>query len=139
MKYFESKYVTVSWQESQQCIHTVWHGYVPSAEFRKGLLKGIELGIKVHAKRWLSDLRDMHIISIEDQKWIETTFYPRMLLVGIRKLAFLKPTLPVTLMSVQRVIKKYDNKRLETAFFAEAGQAYAWFGGMLNLRSPSKR
>lgn len=126
MKYYETPYVTVTWEENYLCVHTQWHGPVPSDEFRSGLLKGLELVLRKHASLWVSDIREMHVVSTDDQQWISKVFYPRLVSAGIKKLAFVKPARPVTLMSVHRIVKQYDEKKLRTGFFNDLATAYAW-------------
>ncbi|MDP1834358.1 MAG: hypothetical protein Q8K75_00365 [Chlamydiales bacterium] len=134
MLYFKSEFVSVFWDDEPQCVHTEWHGFATKHNLKGGLLKAIELAKKKGATRWLADLRDMHVYDLKDQEWIIKEFVPLLRLAGISKIAFIKPLLPVTMMSVTRLINTCDPKREQTELFDNLQSAYSW----LTTRQPAK-
>jgi hypothetical protein len=124
--YYQSKYVIVSWEEEAECVHTEWHGFASKHNLKSGLIKAVELAKEKKATRWLGDLRDMHVYDLKDQEWIIKELVPRMHLIGIKRMAFIKPILPVTRMSINRMIRACDPKGKLSAVFEDLPSAYEW-------------
>ncbi len=128
MLYFQSPHVTVYWESNPPCVHTEWHGFVSHDNLKEGLLKAVELAQDKKASCWLSDLTDMHVYEMDDQQWIINEFFPLILSIGIQRLAFIKPKLPVTKMSIDRIMKSCDPKKEKSAMFDNFPDAYKWLG-----------
>lgn len=124
---FEAPHFKLYWHEgSPQYVQTEWHGFVGKEKIEKGLTRALKLVKEKHATLWLSDLRDMHVFSEEAQKWLLENFYPQMVKAGIKKLAFVKPQLIVTYLSLQRVVSNYDLHSLQFDFFDTIEAAEEW-------------
>src|SRR5688572_9500570 len=68
-----------------------WNGYSTSRQFKEGTELMLNTLIKNGASKVLADIKEMKIIGMEDQHWLNTDFLPRAINFGFRAIAIINP------------------------------------------------
>ncbi len=103
-----------------------WEGYATSQQFREGTETMLNLLIENRMHKVLGNIRDMVLIGAEDQKWMETNFFPRAIRFGFKACAILKPTNYFNKIAVETISFKVEKEKLEIQFFDTAEEARTW-------------
>ncbi|MBV9989060.1 MAG: STAS/SEC14 domain-containing protein [Chitinophagaceae bacterium] len=103
-----------------------WNGYATSAQFREGTEYMLQVLTAHGASKVLADIRDMVLIGMEDQHWLDTDFLPRAIAAGFRAIAMVKPLHYFNKVAVETVSYKVDREKLAISFFENPEEAEAW-------------
>ena len=103
-----------------------WRGYATSHEFKEGTELMLNTLIKHGTFKVLADIKDMTIIGMEDQEWINTHFLPRAINFGFKVLAIVKPDHYFNKVAVESISYKVDKNKLAIHFFDNISQAREW-------------
>ncbi len=103
-----------------------WDGYATTAQFREGTETMLNILIENHAHKVLADSKDMILISMEDQRWLETQFLPRAIRFGMKACAIVRPNSYFNKIAVEAVSNKINKEKLLISFFDTAEEARAW-------------
>jgi len=103
-----------------------WHGYATSEQFREGTELMLELLKKHRASKVLGDIRDMEMMGMADQHWLDNAFLPRAIAGGFRALAIIKPVHYFNKVAVETVSYKVDKDKLAINFFDSREEAEQW-------------
>ena len=106
-----------------------WDGYATSSQFREGTETMLNILIKNHATKVLADIKDMVIIGMEDQSWLEKQFLPRAIQFGFKACAMVKPDSYFNKVAVESISYKVDQEKLLIKFFDTAEEAKEWLKG----------
>ena len=139
--FFERPYASVRWQDDLDGIYIQLVGYIPSEDFREVLEKALDFLKLKRASRWIVDLSEQKVTSIEDQNWIGKDWIPRCIGAGIKQVAMVLPKNVIAQMSLKRVNNIIDQVVAEvpptqplidvkTANFGSVEEARQW---MLNM------
>ncbi len=107
-----------------------WEGYATSAQFREGTETMLNLLIEQKVHKALANIRDMVLIGIEDQKWMETTFLPRAIRFGFKACAIVKPVSYFNKVAVESISFKVDKENLQIQFFDTVEEAREWLDSL---------
>lgn len=107
-------------------IKMFWKGYSSTKEFRQGAEMMLSLLVKHDASKVLGDIKEMIIISSEDQKWLNEDFLPRAIKKGLKIMALVQPVHYWNNVAVQEVSYKVDKQRLTIQFFKDFESAKMW-------------
>ena len=108
MIYFESPFGKCEWDATTKCVITTFNGYAEGNNFREPWNKGLELFQLKKATKWISDVRTMRVVKLEDQDWASTDWAKRFVAAGAKYLAVIIPTDILGQMAVQRAASKAD-------------------------------
>lgn len=103
-----------------------WHGYATSRQFKEGTELMLNTLIKNNGCKVLADIRDMTLIGIEDQQWINDIFLPRATKFGFRAIAIIKPQSYFNKIAVETISYKVDREKLTINFFEDINEAKTW-------------
>ncbi len=103
-----------------------WNGYATSAQFREGTEYMLKVLTENKASRVLADIRDMVLIGMEDQHWLDTDFLPRAINAGFAAIAIIKPVHYFNKVAVETVSYKVDKEKLAINFFDSKEEAIKW-------------
>ena len=67
---------TIGWIENERMVYTCVKGFLRGENFRKHNMTLLEVLHKFRATRLLSNLREFHVISVEDQQWAREVLVP---------------------------------------------------------------
>ncbi len=108
------------------CVVMEWRGYATSKEFRTGTQSMLDLLIEKKASKVIADVKNMKLISMEDQKWVEDEFLPRALKAGFRVMALITSNDYFNRVSVENITQKIDPSKLVLKYFDNIFSAEEW-------------
>jgi len=103
-----------------------WDGYATSKQFKQGTELMLNLLIKNNCSKVLADIKDMKIIAMEDQQWLNEEFLPRATTFGFKAIAIVKPNYYFNQVAVETISYKVDKDKLTINFFDNIEDAKAW-------------
>lgn len=107
-----------------------WDGYATSDQFKEGTELMLNTLIQNNTHKVLADIKDMVMIGMEDQKWLEKDFLPRAINFGFRAIAIVKPDYYFNRVAVESVCYKVDKEKLTINFFDDIDTAKKWLDGV---------
>jgi hypothetical protein len=125
MKTTENTYI-ITYNSNIDCVVMTWTGYSTSEQFRTGTELMLEALTKHKSSKVLADIREMDIIGIDDQHWLENNFIPRAISNGFRSLAIVQPKAYFNKIAVESVSYKVDMEKLTISFFEDVEEAIKW-------------
>ena len=123
---YDSPYLTVSWNTTECFTHIEFKRLAEGDNFKIGLDKIIEVLEANQGFKHLGDLRNMRVISLEDQFWGINNWTPRAMKAGLRYAANVYPKLAMSQVALQDVIMNVEGVGLEIANFLEPADAIKW-------------
>jgi len=103
-----------------------WDGYATSKQFKQGTELMLNTLIKNNCSKVLADIKDMKIIAMEDQQWLNEEFLPRATKFGFKAIAIIKPNYYFNKVAVETISYKADKDKLTINFFDNIDVAKAW-------------
>lgn len=107
----------VYFDNESNCVIMEWNGYATSTQFREGTEMMLEAVKENGSTKVLADIRDMTIIGMEDQLWLEKDFLPRAINAGFKVLAIITPVSYFNKVAVETISYKVDREKLTISFF----------------------
>ena len=107
-----------------------WDGYATSTQFKDGTELMLNTLIRNNSFKVLADIKDMVLIGMEDQEWLNTHFLPRAIKFGFRAIAIIKPDSYFNKVAVEAVSYKVDKDKLAINFFDNITEAKEWLKTM---------
>ena len=104
----------------------VWKGYSTSEQFREGTELMLNELISNGSSKVLADIREMILIGLEDQKWLESRFLPRAIRFGFKQIAIVTPNSYFNRVAVESVSYKVDKEKISIQFFDTRDEAVSW-------------
>ena len=112
------------------CVVMEWDGYATSKQFKQGTELMLNTLIQNNCSKVLADIKDMKIIAMEDQQWLNEEFLPRATLFGFKAIAIVKPDYYFNQVAVETISYKADKDKLTINFFDNIEDAKAWLAKM---------
>lgn len=116
----------IYFDKTSNCVIMEWRGYATSAQFREGTELMLRTLIENNSSKVLADIRDMVIIGMSDQAWLDNDFLPRALHSGFQTIAIVKPNSYFNKIAVESVSYKVDKEKLTINFFDDRDAAIDW-------------
>jgi hypothetical protein len=126
--YVDEPWLFMRWDPAHRCVHSEWRGFANSAEFRAGVMKGVEAIRQHHAKGYVSDTRKVKVIVHEDQKWANEVVMPLMVKAGLVRMAVVIADAGLGKVTVEETLRMVDNKGLLIRTFQTVTEAMKWAG-----------
>ena len=108
------------------CVVMEWDGYATSKQFKQGTEIMLNTLIQNNCSKVLADIKDMKIIAMEDQQWLNEEFLPRATTFGFKAIAIVKPDYYFNQVAVETISYKADKDKLTINFFDNIGDAKEW-------------
>ena len=103
-----------------------WFAYATSKQFRAGTELMFEL-LKKHAvNKVLANVKDMVLIAMEDQHWLEYNFLPRATEAGFKAIALVQPKHYFNKVAIETISFKASSDKLQIQIFDEEAEAVKW-------------
>jgi len=103
-----------------------WDGYATSAQFKEGTELMLNILIQHKASKVLADIKEMVLIGMEDQQWLDTNFLPRAIRFGFTTIAIVQPNHYFNKVAVETIVYKIDKSKLLVNFFGSVTEAREW-------------
>jgi hypothetical protein len=103
-----------------------WDGYATSTQFKEGTELMLHTLIQNNSFKVLADIKDMVLIGIEDQQWLDRHFLPRAIKAGFKAIAIIKPDNYFNKVAVESISYKVDKDKLAINFFNNISEAKEW-------------
>ena len=103
-----------------------WNGYATSKQFKQGTELMLNMLIKNNCSKVLADIKDMKIIAMEDQQWLNEEFLPRATTFGFKAIAIIRPDFYFNKVAVESISYKADKEKLAINFFDNKIEAIEW-------------
>jgi len=107
----------------------VWKGYSTSEEFREGTELMLNELIHNGSSKVLGDVREMVLIGMDDQRWLETRFLPRAIKYGFKQIAIVTPSSYFNKVAIESISYKIDKEKISIQFFDTRESAVGWLRG----------
>lgn len=107
-----------------------WYGYATSTQFKEGTELMLNTLIQNNSFKVLADIKDMVLIGMEDQQWLNTHFLPRAIKFGFKAIAIIKPNNYFNKVAVETISYKVDKDKLAINFFDNIAEAKEWLKSM---------
>jgi hypothetical protein len=124
--YVDEPWQTLRWDDVHKCVHSEWKAFANSAEFRAGLVKGLQAAGDHHAARYLSDTRKVKVIVNEDQEWVRDTWAPLAVAAGVKRVALVTAQSGLGKLTTEEITRMVDTKGLAMRHFATVAAAREW-------------
>ena len=108
------------------CVVMEWDGYATSKQFKQGTELMLNTLIQNNCSKVLADIKDMKIIAMEDQQWLNEEFLPRATTFEFKAIAIVKPNYYFNQVAVETISYKVDKDKLTINFFDNIEEAKAW-------------
>jgi hypothetical protein len=116
----------IYYDDSLHAVVMRWRGYATSQEFREGTELMLETLESNGAAKVFADIKEMAIIGMEDQAWLNADFLPRAIAAGFRAIAIIRPHAYFNKVAVESISYKVDKEKLAIAFFDNDRSAKEW-------------
>lgn len=103
-----------------------WSGYATSGQFRAGTEQMLAELTRHGLNKVLGDVRDMVLISADDQEWVHQQFLPRALQQGFRAIALVRPNHYFNKVAIESMAYKMNDESLNIRVFNSADEARNW-------------
>jgi len=103
-----------------------WNGYATSEQFKEGTELMLNTLIQNKATKVLANIKDMAIIGMEDQRWLDTQFLPRATQFGFNAIAIVRPKNYFNNVAVETISYKVEKDKLAITFFDDVDAAKEW-------------
>ena len=103
-----------------------WNGYATSEQFKEGTELMLNTLIQNKATKVLANIKDMAIIGMEDQRWLDTQFLPRATQFGFKAIAIVRPKNYFNNVAVETISYKVEKDKLAITFFDDVDAAKEW-------------
>lgn len=122
----ESKTYHVFFDPELHAVIMQWSGYATSQEFREGTELMLRTLVDNQASKVLADIKNMTIIGMEDQKWLDINFLPRAIQAGFKAIAIVEPDYYFNKVAVESISYKISRDKLTINFFDNTAEARNW-------------
>jgi hypothetical protein len=120
------KAYNIFYDEEINTVVMEWNGYSTSRQFKEGTELMLNTLIKSNTYKVLADIKEMTLIGMEDQKWLEEDFLPRAIKFGFKAIALIKPDYYFNKVAVESISYKVDQSLLKISFFDNKTEAIDW-------------
>lgn len=126
--------VTLAWDDTLKCMRIRWSGdYMSGADYRAVLLQLLEVLQKKRACRMLFDMRNMPVMSPEDQAWVQAEWMPKSLKAGLRYSAVVMPERAISRLTLRHIAQDASNIQRQRAYFETLEEASVWLKSTFSL------
>jgi hypothetical protein len=116
----------IYFDENINAVVMEWDGYATSSQFKEGTELMLNTLIKHKCDNVLADIKDMVLIGMEDQQWLDQHFLPRAIEFGFKAIAIIRPEHYFNKVAVESISYKVDKDKLAINFFDNVEEAKEW-------------
>jgi hypothetical protein len=124
----DKPWLLMRWDPEHQCVFAEWKAFATSAEFRGVLTKALAVARDKNAFSFVSDTRNLEMVSDEDQWWIRRTWAPLAIDAGLKKIAVVMAVSGLGKMAIEHMFNGRTNpdEHLVSRKFDSVADALIW-------------
>ncbi|MES2565601.1 MAG: hypothetical protein V4565_01965 [Bacteroidota bacterium] len=122
----ETPIYKVFFLEDEDYVTMEWSGYANSTQFREGTEKMFEELTAHKSTKVLGNIKDMVLISAEDQLWLHEQFLPRAIAGGFKAIALVRPIHYFNNVAIESIVFKINQDALNVQVFNNLEDAKYW-------------
>ena len=107
-------------------VHSQFLKYTGGKLFREVLSKGIEIFIENNCIKWLSDDRNIGLVSQEDAAWSREVWYGNLSKAGWKYWALVKPDSTIGKITFKKSTKQINDPNMSMKIFTNPEDALIW-------------
>ena len=107
--YIDEPLLLMRWDADHQCVFVQWKSVATSAQFRDVLTKVLAVVRDNHACGFVSDTRNLELITDQDQRWMWNAWAPLAIEAGLRKVAVIMAQHWLGRMGIERIFNGRHN------------------------------
>lgn len=120
----------IAYDNEMDAVLMKWNGYATSPQFREGTELMLNTLIQHRASKVIADIKEMTLIGMEDQQWLDTYFLPRAIDHGFKAIAIIKPDSYFNKVAVESISFKVAGDKLKIQLFNNLEDAREWLGNI---------
>lgn len=117
---------TIFYDKDADCVVMNWVGYSTSLQFREGTEYMLRLLQEHKARKVLADIRDMTLIGMEDQNYVQFNFLPRAIASGFRAIALVRPISYFNAVAIETMSYRVKQTVVQMRVFDDLAAAKEW-------------
>jgi hypothetical protein len=82
---FQNEFIVAELVNDSTAILLSWKGFVPSIKYREALEQALTVAKKHNISNWISDIRQMKVVTVADQQWAGTEWLSKAVSSGCYK------------------------------------------------------
>ncbi|OJJ18762.1 hypothetical protein BKI52_24490 [marine bacterium AO1-C] len=123
--YLNEEFAAVNYNPQVNLVEVIWRTHQQSSHYRQAINAAYEIILKYGANKWLSDMRNEGVVSVEDQKWLKEEMVPKAFKAGLRRIA-LVVSKDVFVRFYTKNIQKPLVETFQVRHFDDIEQAHKW-------------
>lgn len=120
----------IYYNNATQCVYMDWDGYATSREFREGTEYMLTLLKENNAGKVLADIKDMTLISTDDQNYVQFNFLPRAIEAGFRAIAIVRPLNYFNAVAIETISYRVRQTVVQIRVFDDVKTATDWISSI---------
>lgn len=116
----------IYFDSNDNCVIMDWDGYSTSVQFQEGTELMLSLVKSNQSRMVLADMKDMVLISMEDQHWVVNSFLPKLSEAGVEKVAIVNPHYYYGKVAIESLTIKANEASLQCKVFHNLETAKSW-------------
>jgi hypothetical protein len=123
----EFPYLKIIWDEETRSMISQWRGGHVGRNIKEGLDATLaEYKKKLPGAQWIGDTTDIGVIGLEEQAWIGSDWFPRLLATGVQFMAVIEPKSAVAKLMVNQITEKIPGTQLTQYHCVSLEEAREW-------------
>ena len=122
----DNEYATLWYYPDLNIAHHKFHKFLCGDTFRDFLTNVANLFEEKRCRKYLSDDRGNPVLDLDDMKWSEANYTPRIQVAGLKYWALVMPEKIVGQITLKRVMEGVRQMGIEVETFSEPVEAFEW-------------
>ncbi|MGF1637513.1 MAG: hypothetical protein ACFCUU_10615 [Cyclobacteriaceae bacterium] len=125
--YFNSSFITIEHDEEIGAVIMNWKPvWLKPEEYKAALEKGLQLVKEKNLKNWIANLKEMKLITLENEKWTNEVWFPKALKSSIRHMALVLSDDVFNKVAVKKIMSEQQVQSITTQNFSSVSDAKVW-------------
>ncbi|MCC5929543.1 MAG: hypothetical protein JJU28_09885 [Cyclobacteriaceae bacterium] len=125
--YFESTVIVIEHDQELGAVVMNWKPvWLKSELYREALEKGLELVKEKNLQNWIANLKEMKLITLEDEKWTNEVWFPKALKSPIRHMALILSSDVFNKVAVNKIMSEQQVKNITSLNVQSVSEAREW-------------
>lgn len=126
--HYQTDLAVIKHLHEQNTMLLTWSGFQSHENLTKAMNTAFDLIVKENLNFWISDHRQLEVLTKESQQWINEQFIPKLLTTSpVKKVAIIVGEKIFTNMAMDNIKKAADQANLPVQYFPDAAAAFGWF------------